>query len=677
MKRLISALLTAALLLLCIPTVFAAEQSVYSSNGQDYDLQYGTCKFWGRVTDIESWTDYYYSDGFFAADPAVFDPHLATLSITLANTAYGRSSYSEALLKDCGFTIEYVNSHFEHGTSERNSVGFLFASKELAYADGTKTGKTLYVVLPRGTLYGSEWCSNVTIGTSGDSQGISQGASSIVSELKTRLSSEKLKNGDYCFWIAGYSRGGSLTNMVARQMIDDGDFHIDSSSGNQLYAYGAGVSALSLTGSHSGDYSVIHNIVNDCDLVCSVIPPSLGFTRLGTDWVLNREAAQMIKNSAIFQSELDRLGFSYSTDFTPAYLKLDLSALEGWNDHWVPLVGKADDLLRFTSNKNNQPLMDMLEGGDISFASLIAPATDVNVSVADYLKDMGRYLVSWKIKDRNTYAATPYSVTLDNVTCSATIEQAATDMLYLYENLSKTKSSLLANCIGTLTTALGLDSFDLSAVSTVDDLLTQLVYIINWEKASDRNYIPNKSEKASVIKYFWNKLNKCTYTDESGTVWTLQNILGNEYYSMFRQDFPAAADLLFSLISHDYHKDYSGDAYKRSGKSAILISTMLNAFYQALDENGDLVLSQISVIAPHGTELYISALRAEDSLFHPRGDVDNDGEITAADIVELSRYIGAQDFPYTADINADGAVDSTDLRLLSRYVAHISDSLLA
>ena len=700
MKRILSCVLAVLLLLSCTTTALAREPSVYSAaDGNTYKLMHNICELWGSLSDLDTYADYYYSDGFFAGDPAAFDIHLANLSLLLANLTDEDSAYCEEFLKSCGFTIQYVNSYFKDGTSARDSVGFLFASKEMTYANGSKTGKTIYLILPRSIGYGSEWCSNITMGTSGDSNGFSTAADTILTELKNgHLDSAKLSAGDYVFWTAGYSRGSSISNMLSRRMIDDSYFNIKASGGNRLYSYNTGVSKLSdPTGKDNSRYTAIHNIVNNNDIVCSVIPPKLGFTRLGSDYVVNRDAKQALNNSALFQNEVNKFGVSCSTAFTPAYFKLDISALDGWADILLPTT-KAAALETFAL-ENIKLVGAITKGDDIQFSDIIAPAADIKVTAPEYLEDLGEYVVKWKLANRDAYAAAglSYQVTLDNVanvSNGVSIQKALSDGLFLATTLSGETLRLLGKCMENIVTELGLDEFDTDNLDTVDDLFTYVSYILNWEKKdtslfAKETYVTLKKQKVATIKFLWDAAVKCSYTDASGTTWTPKSILGNECYEMVRADIPVLLDLLFSLLSHDYNKDYvSDDPYYKAAnpsllslkdpKGTILLSTLINNIYSAIDA-GDIL--QSSLIGSHASEAYLMMLRAEDSLYQQTGDIDydgdvnNDGDITSADIAALSRFIGNSSYPVAADIKADNAIDVADLTALCRYVAHISDTL--
>ena len=67
-----------------------------------------------------------------------------------------------------------------------------------------------------------------------------------------------------------------------------------------------------------------------------------------------------------------------------------------------------------------------------------------------------------------------------------------------------------------------------------------------------------------------------------------------------------------------------------------------------------------------------------------KGDVNDDGEVTIADVVRLCRYVAQDDTLApamtaaqiaNADVNGDAIVDSSDITVLARFLAHLVETV--
>ena len=156
------------------------------------------------------------------------------------------------------------------------SIGVGIASKEL------KGGDKLVVIGVRGMGYESEWVSNMTLGTSGEAKGWSAAAGHIISELRDYLERKGIdgKSEKTKFWISGYSRAGATANLIAKRIVDNYD-----NNGTHTFAYPmeapkGGIESEKVSGNN---YSCIHNIVNQNDIVTWVGTSQMGFIRYGAD----------------------------------------------------------------------------------------------------------------------------------------------------------------------------------------------------------------------------------------------------------------------------------------------------------------------------------------------------------------------------------------------------------
>lgn len=271
-----------------------------------YDLQEGVFTHKGAQTDSIDGV-YYYSDGYFADEPSVYNDSLATMSMSVAVASFNalRDDFDEdmhnggyanrfrnikMLLSDIGFAdadIQVSESYTQK--PEKDSIGSIIAAKEIIL-DGNS-----YILLPvvvRGGVYESEWVSNVTIGSSGEAEGFSNAATQVMGELSRFIESNPsfdiesaLAEGRVKFWVVGFSRGGATANLTAKRLTD-----IYSDTGNDVFAYtfeapkgGLDSEVLKESWTYEGKYLNIHNIINAGDLVPYIAPEQMGFKRYGVD----------------------------------------------------------------------------------------------------------------------------------------------------------------------------------------------------------------------------------------------------------------------------------------------------------------------------------------------------------------------------------------------------------
>lgn len=246
----------------------------YSQNGKDYTFKY--------------------SEGCFETDPNKYDPHLATMSSSLAhasdtyifdNEETKKADYSKGaqrvvdILGQAAFEDIYVSDSYRVKPTT-DSVACVIASKDIATKEGNKK---LISITVRSSSYESEWASNVTLGTEGEAAGFANAADQVIGYFNDFNSDgkfdEALENGDVIFWVHGYSRGGATANLASKRLID-----AYQDNGNKIYGYcieapqgGAQFS------NETHSYASIHNIINPDDLVPYVAPTIMGFKRYGVD----------------------------------------------------------------------------------------------------------------------------------------------------------------------------------------------------------------------------------------------------------------------------------------------------------------------------------------------------------------------------------------------------------
>lgn len=265
-----------------------------------------------------------YSDSLFSTDPFEYNPHMATLSVAMAeasatyqdendkteqcdyttigggvilnrwgNTYFHSAKRIASVLKQCKFqNIEVSESYTVKPTAD--SIACAFGTKEIQTENGSRTVVSITV---RSASYESEWASNMTLGTEGEAKGFADSANQVITYLNDYMNAhteirKAADKGECYFWVQGFSRGGAVANLTAKRLIDS-----YQAIGDRVYAYTfeapkGGV----MNEMHSDcDYSCIHNIINKNDLVTYVAPGELGFMRYGTTHLVNDTEASRVK----------------------------------------------------------------------------------------------------------------------------------------------------------------------------------------------------------------------------------------------------------------------------------------------------------------------------------------------------------------------------------------------
>ena len=284
-----------------------------TASNSDIDLYDGYSIIDGSFENDRNFKiDFKYSDSLFSTDPFVFDPHMATLSVAMAeaSTTYkdendvtmvpdyttigggiilnrGDNPYFHSakriasVLKQCKFqNIEVSESYTVKPTAD--SIACAFGTREIQTENGPRTVVSITV---RSASYDAEWASNVTLGTEGEAKGFADSANQVIAYLNDYMNAhpeirEAADEGECYFWVQGFSRGGAVANLTAKRLIDG-----YQAIGDRVYAYTFEAPRGGVRSEmHSDrDYSCINNIIETNDFVTYVAPEDMGFMRYGTN----------------------------------------------------------------------------------------------------------------------------------------------------------------------------------------------------------------------------------------------------------------------------------------------------------------------------------------------------------------------------------------------------------
>ena len=426
MKRLLAGILAAVLCLCLTGLPVTAEEG--------YDTTVREIRFFGGDT-VNNEFVCYYSDGYFASSAYEYDPSLATMTLSLACSAFGvqgsplvagyvsehgalfreiygsldadigkepylySSQNASALLAKCGFDRIGLTETYKQKPSA-DSIAAIFGLKTLPDC-------TLVAVAVRGAGYGAEWASNFTVGKEGNHQGFSEARDFVLNELNAFLGKEKVE-GKLKLWVTGYSRAAATANMLGGA-LDEGKLQNDAVSiaPEDVYCYTFETPAGALrskvydpasNGYPNDLYENIFNIVNLSDPVQYVAPAAYGLCRYGIDLYLPspetdpeafaQDSADYKRMRAIYDRLPAQDGYVVN-DFTPQKILIDESKLPldlTAKDFSLPLSIEAD-----TNNRSMQ--------GSYMTKLLMLLAND-------YIGDRDRYAEVWQSGIRLLLSAT-------------------------------------------------------------------------------------------------------------------------------------------------------------------------------------------------------------------------------------------------------------------------------
>ncbi|MBQ1528261.1 hypothetical protein IIZ77_01265, partial [Candidatus Saccharibacteria bacterium] len=270
--------------LLFVTVMALTSRNIYAFNNL-YTVTYPYYAFeenpdspWASVWDALDATDTIeYSDEFFDEASFGVHPELRAASYALAlagfeNQADGYPAISVnyklyTMLDELGFSEP--ESWDTASEPDGHSMGTTVAHKTL------ESGQNLVVVVPRSYNYMTEWLSNFNVGATGDHAGFSESAGLVAGRLEQYINNYNLENNK--IWIVGYSRGGAVVDLVAREINQN--LATYSVAEEDLYAYTFGAPRASIV---ETKYANIHDVKDGDDLLLGYLfPKQWGFYNTG------------------------------------------------------------------------------------------------------------------------------------------------------------------------------------------------------------------------------------------------------------------------------------------------------------------------------------------------------------------------------------------------------------
>ena len=287
-KRIISLLLCLVLIVSLVPAAAAADMGDTRTVAVRYASGHGE-------NDHDYEATFTYSDELFTKSGYTYRQDLAEMSLGLAFAAFSSkdSQYSDnyatgnrnfvSMAEQCGF--ENIQSNkWMFQPAETDSIGINCASKTIRDNGGSYT---LIAVGVRGNNYHAEWGGNARLDATGEHKGFALGRDQALDYLRSYIADTGI-SGRVKIWIAGYSRGAAVSNMVGGAL--DNGYSLGegvSLSPHDLYCYCYETPMGTTKNQVQGRlYDNIQNLVNANDLVTYVAFDNWDFARYGVDRVV-------------------------------------------------------------------------------------------------------------------------------------------------------------------------------------------------------------------------------------------------------------------------------------------------------------------------------------------------------------------------------------------------------
>ncbi len=279
--KLIAALLAVAVFLSVIPVTAGAEKTVTGTYQCDW-------------FDESLFYPYEYNDEWFSGSAYKYCHELALLALNVSMASFNsfdnadRDGNIEKMLVNCGYEVAPYGF---------DSEGYDTAAVEMARKKVTLNGESFTVVIAaiRSGNYGMEWGGNLRVGTGENHLGFDIGKEIILNYLNDYFTDYPTE-GRVKLLIPGYSRGGSIANLVGAELDDgsyseclnrpDGIKNISLSKDDiYVYTYEA-PQCTKKSGCDDAVYGNIFNIMNPNDYVPKFVMEDWGFKHYGAEYYL-------------------------------------------------------------------------------------------------------------------------------------------------------------------------------------------------------------------------------------------------------------------------------------------------------------------------------------------------------------------------------------------------------
>lgn len=281
-RRLLSLFLVSVMIILSIPITISAKKNE--------DPMPGKNEFRCDWFDETIIYPYEYSDSYFIGNAYDYHHDLALFSLCVSMASFGSFDLEHPdenirmMLEECGYDF----ASYGYDTEGYDTVGLALGTKKLDL-NGEPT--TLIIAAIRSGNYGMEWGGNLRVGT-----GVNHEGFDISKQTAIRYFNDFCKDlephGTVKLLIPGYSRGSSIANLFAAELVDGR--YVSSLGGEADNIKNAGFTNENIYGylyetpQPTGDpnfadeiYGNIINIINPSDYVPMFVMDNYRFNAYG------------------------------------------------------------------------------------------------------------------------------------------------------------------------------------------------------------------------------------------------------------------------------------------------------------------------------------------------------------------------------------------------------------
>lgn len=659
----------------------------YEGDNGTYGLYKGNFEYASVLDSENNYAPvFYYSDGYFDSDPKKYNSHLATMSLSIAMSAFAKNTTEEdryynqfgnakQLLADIGCNDEniYINddytkkpAYFGKDGERLSTIGVIIANKKIKIADKEYT---LIPLAVRGAGYEIEWGSNATVGTSGESKGFADAATQTFNQLEQYIKDygleNEVKNGNVKFWLMGYSRASVTANITAKRLIDK------YGQNNDIYGYcfevpqgGSNEAALKEEWTDSGEYHSIHNVINKADFVTMLMPTEMGIKRYGIDHYVpgdpnlysSPESKTESYNGGAVTTVSDNSYDGYEVSHNPESLyfrqrQLMLSQLQAVNPdlqfedyfhdatiNYIGYVTGLKDLLGEIPSRGTTPDDFVLD-----FYGKLQQWALCNDEVSNYRE----YFTTYKPWSADSWGADkPQS--LGYFESEMTVEDAVVVAIKLIFGKSDEETGAIIDIL--LESALGISAVDFENISLLEVYTS---YLRQW-------HTKTRAEKVEMGNALIEALLKERYPGAD----TIFDYLSEEEAEEIMEALPVLLDLALTFAATDYNTGDIEESQYYLGTFAYNMNTLISAHYPEI--NLAWLRSYDSFFENDTTAFTIEA----DSAQTPSGTFTADGVLTLSAAPGSAVYYSDDDGATYRLYRRSGIIDTSSQQIKAYAVSY-------
>ena len=217
---------------------------------------------------------FHFSSEYFQRKNSQVDDEMMMFSYALA-CASKDERRAFGVYDQIGFTQYYDDSTLSEPKTEE-SIGYVIGARD--YEEATQV-----IISIRGEEYGLEWVSNMyaipeeeSAEYNGDHYGMHLAAKKVYEGIKSFVKAHQIKRAKYL--LTGYSRAGAVAGLASAMLVDNPV----SCTSKDIYAYTFEAPAAMAKENNKEEYEIIHNFINENDMIPFLLPSQYGYVLPGT-----------------------------------------------------------------------------------------------------------------------------------------------------------------------------------------------------------------------------------------------------------------------------------------------------------------------------------------------------------------------------------------------------------